>query len=180
MRIVKNLNTNGVQQEYYSSHVKPPKRPPLDENYRCIRHVPRNNYNLVTLDALQRYLYKYQFDRFCSEYRIILETPDGKKKKIALEVYDEDTESYKEKRFNVYRIIARQHYSAILELSNVLYNVMDYNYRWADFYGFPVKRAGVVCEYNDEDEFFITEITLRFLDSQALDNSTILTFTKGI
>ena len=163
-----------------SVFLKPPKKPSLDDNLTCVRSVPRNSYNFITIDALQRYLYKYQFDRYCSEYKIYLELPNGKRRKIALEIYDPETDSYKEKRFNVYRIIAREHYSAIIELTNVLYNIFEYNYSWVDFFGFPIKRAGVVCRFNKDDDFFVTEITLRYFDSEGLNNSNILEFTKGI
>lgn len=124
--------------------IKNPKRPQTDDAGNAVRHIPRSVYNTVPIDALLKYLYRYNFHWFCTEFRVYI----GKNK------YTFKASEYKGM-------------SIIFETVSLL--VAEYTYEDSkgnlSSDGIPILNEGFVCHYNAkdiEDPYFKCSI---YLDS---------------
>lgn len=137
------------------NEIKAPKRPKTDASNNAIRHIPRNEYALVSIDSIVRYFYKYSFDKFCTAFRIKMKF-DGKYCTFIC-----DGEEIKDKV-----ISQKDHYSAIHSLISTILDVFDSNYE-VEFKGIPISKGGMICHYsdNEKDPYHTCTIVLEYYDS---------------
>ena len=50
--------------------IKNPNRPKTNSEGIAVRHIPHTVYDTVPVDALLKYLYKYNFHVFCTEFKV--------------------------------------------------------------------------------------------------------------
>ena len=122
-----------------NSNLKAPKRPRTINN-EAVRHIPRDGYQRVPIDAISRYLYKYSFDHFCLKFVIKYKNNEGK-----YSSFNFDGETIKQ-----LAITQKDHISSINELINTLYNITIENTPDDQiFVGLPIISGGVICHYSD-------------------------------
>jgi hypothetical protein len=104
------------------------KRPKTDIKGDAVRHIPRGTYRNVPIDAMFKYLYRYSFHIFCTEFRVKLNTG----------------------RAHVFKAKDYEGYSLILEVINFIVD-STWNHDTDKYAGLPIYQSGVICHYNVED-----------------------------
>ena len=133
--------------------IKNPKRPKTDKSGNAVRHIPHGVYNTVPLDALLKYLYKYNFHIFCTSFTVYLD-----KEKI---------ETFRP---------SKNGGSIILEAVNsmVEYSLVEDAKGNTVLTGIPIRESGFICKYDVEDienPYFKTTVYLETRDATKAVNT---------
>lgn len=116
-----------------SMSLKNPKRPKTDPKGNAVRHIPHTAHHSTPIDALLKYMYKYNFHILCTEFAIYV---NDAKKPIRIKKKDfEGFSAILETMFQITNLIAQTGEKSGEEL-----------YR-----GIPIIENGFVNHFNPDD-----------------------------
>jgi len=133
--------------------IKNPKRPKTDKSGNAVRHIPHGVYNTVPLDALLKYLYKYNFHIFCTSFTIYLD----------------------KEKLDTFRP-SKNGGSIILDAVNLMveYSLDEDSKGNPLLAGIPIRESGFICKYDVDDgenPYFKTTVYLESKDLAKVINT---------